>query len=319
MSVRQVARSGCTTASGRNVGTTRSPSFWLASWAWWRRSLPAGSVVEISSIENRSSSCCGRGELGEHAPEHERAVQSLAEAGHPVIRWEVAGEYGLGGEFLRWEIATAVMGAVLEIDPFDEPDVAVAKEKTKELLSGGKVPPAEPALRGGGLALFCSPEHAGILRKAAGTLGGESASSPVHWIAAHLALGHAGEYVAQLGYVIPDDALHADFSRLQGEVRDATRLACTFGFGPRYLHSTGQLHKGGPNTGVFLQATLDGGADIPIPGQPYGFATLFAAQARGDLEVLQARGRRALRVHVEDGDPRTFLRAVREALALVKE
>jgi len=256
---------------------------------------------------------------GEHAPEHERAVQSLAEAGHPVIRWEVAGEYGLGGEFLRWEIATAVMGAVLEIDPFDEPDVAVAKEKTKELLSGGKVPPAEPALRGGGLALFCSPEHAGILRKAAGTLGGESASSPVHWIAAHLALGHAGEYVAQLGYVIPDDALHADFSRLQGEVRDATRLACTFGFGPRYLHSTGQLHKGGPNTGVFLQATVDGGADIPIPGQPYGFATLFAAQARGDLEVLQARGRRALRVHVEDGDPRTFLRVVREALALVKE
>src|SRR5712671_612801 len=256
---------------------------------------------------------------GEHAPEHERSVQALAEAGHPVVRGEVAGEYGLGGEFLRWEIATAVMGAVLEVDPFDEPDVAVAKEKTKELLSGGKLPPAEPVLRGGGLALFCSPEHAGILRKAASTLGGESGSSPVHWIAAHLALGHEGEYVAQLGYVVPDDALHADFSRLQGEVRDATRLACTFGFGPRYLHSTGQLHKGGPNTGVFLQATVDGGTDIPIPGQPYGFATLFAAQARGDLEVLQARGRRALRVHVEDGDPRKFLQAVREALGLIRE
>jgi transaldolase / glucose-6-phosphate isomerase len=255
---------------------------------------------------------------GEHAPEHERAVQALAEAGHPVIRWEVPGEYGLGGEFLRWEIATAVMGAILEVDPFDEPDVAVAKEKTKELLSGGKLPPAEPALRGGGLALFCSAEHAAILRKAAGTLGGGSASSAVHWIAAHLALGREGEYVAQLGYVVPEDRLHADFSRLQGEVRDATRLACTFGFGPRYLHSTGQLHKGGPNTGVFLQATVDGGADIPIPGQPYGFATLFAAQARGDLEVLQARGRRALRVHVEDGDPRKFLQAVREALELIR-
>src|SRR6266852_2204267 len=255
---------------------------------------------------------------GEHAPEHERAVQALAEAGHPVIRWEVAGEYGLGGEFLRWEIATAVMGAVLEIDPFDEPDVAVAKEKTKELLSGGKLPPAEPALRAGGLALFCSPEHAAVLRKAAGTLGGPSASSPVTWIAAHLALGDEGDYVAQLGYVVPDDRLHAEFSRLQGEVRDATRLACSFGFGPRYLHSTGQLHKGGPNTGVFLQATVDGGEDIPIPGQPYGFATLFAAQARGDLEVLQARGRRALRVHVEDGDPRKFLQAVREALGLIR-
>ena len=255
---------------------------------------------------------------GEHAPEHERAVQALAEAGHPVIRWEVPGEYGLGGEFLRWEIATAVMGAVLEVDPFDEPDVAVAKEKTKELLSGERLPSAEPALRGAGLALFCSPEHAAILRKAAGTLGGGSASSAVHWIAAHLALGDEGEYVAQLGYLVPDDALRAELSELQGEVRDATRLASTFGFGPRYLHSTGQLHKGGPNTGLFLQATVDGGADIPIPGQPYGFATLFAAQARGDLEVLQARGRRALRVHVEDGDPRKFLQVVREALGLIR-
>jgi len=254
---------------------------------------------------------------GEHAPEHERAVQALAEAGHPVIRWEVAGEHGLGGEFLRWEIATAVMGAILEIDPFDEPDVSVAKEKTKEILAGGKLGAAEPALRAGGLALFCSPEHAGILRKAAGTLGGQSAGSPVHWIAAHLALGHEGDYLALLGYLVPDDALHAELSALQGEVRDATKLACTFGFGPRYLHSTGQLHKGGPNTGVFLQATVDGGADLPIPGKPFSFGTLFAAQARGDLEVLQARGRRALRVHVEDGDARKFVRAVRDALVLI--
>ena len=107
-------------------------------------------------------------------------------------------------------------------------------------------------------------------------------------------------------------------NELQGLVRDATRLACTSGFGPRFLHSTGQLHKGGPSTGVFLQATSDGGKDLPIPGQPYGFATLFAAQARGDLEVLQARGRRALRVHVEDGDPRKFVEAVREAVKLAR-
>ena len=254
---------------------------------------------------------------GEHVPEHERAVQALAEAGHPVIRWEVAGEYGIGVELLRWEIATTLMGALLEIDPFDEPDVAAAKEKTRQLLSGGKLPAAEPALRGGGLALFCSPEHAAILRKAAETLGKKSGSSPVHWIAAHLALGEEDDYVAQLGYVAPDDRLHEEFRKLQGGVRDATHLACTFGFGPRYLHSTGQLHKGGPNKGVFLQATVDGGEDIPIPGQPFGFATLFAAQARGDLEVLQARGRRALRVHAEDGDPRKLVQAVREALSLI--
>jgi transaldolase / glucose-6-phosphate isomerase len=254
---------------------------------------------------------------GERVPEHERAVQALAEAGHPVIRWEVAGEYGIGGEFLRWEIATTLMGAILEIDPFDEPDVAVAKEKTKQLLSSGKLPAAEPALRAGGLALFCSPEHAAILRKAAETLGKKSGSSPVHWIAAHLALGEEGDYVAQLGYLPPDDRLREELRKLQGGIRDATHLACTFDFGPRYLHSTGQLHKGGPNKGVFLQATVDGGEDVGIPGQPYGFATLFSAQARGDLEVLQARGRRALRVHAEDGDPRKLVQAVREALSLI--
>src|SRR5207253_10125836 len=118
---------------------------------------------------------------GEHAPEHERAVQSLAEAGHPVIRWEVAGEYGLGGEVLRWEIATAVMGAVLEIDPFDEPDVAESKEKTKALLSAGALPAQEPALRSQGLALFASPAHAQVLRKAAGTLGSATAASAAGW------------------------------------------------------------------------------------------------------------------------------------------
>jgi glucose-6-phosphate isomerase len=252
---------------------------------------------------------------GEHASEHEKRVQALAEAGHPVVRWELPSPYALGGEFLRWEIATAVMGAAIEVDPFDEPNVTESKEKTKALLAqaqqaGGKLPPTEPALRANGLALFCSPEHANLLRKAG--------ASPAQWISAHLALGKPGDYVALLAYLTPDDALHRQLNELQGLVRDATRLACTSGFGPRFLHSTGQLHKGGPNNGVFLQATSDGGKDLPIPGQPYGFATLFAAQARGDLEVLQARGRRALRVHLEDGDPAKFVQAVREAVTLVR-
>ena len=252
---------------------------------------------------------------GEHVPEHEKRVQALAEAGHPVIRWELPSPYALGGAFLRWEIATAVMGALIEVDPFDEPNVTESKEKTKALLAqaqqaGGKLSPAEPALRADGLALFCSPEHANVLRKAG--------ASAAQWIGAHLALGKPGDYVALLAYLTPDDALHRQLNELQGLVRDATRLACTSGFGPRFLHSTGQLHKGGPNTGVFLQATSDGGKDLPIPGQPYGFATLFAAQARGDLEVLQARGRRALRVHVEDGNAARFVQAVREAVKLVR-
>ncbi|MFL5275905.1 MAG: bifunctional transaldolase/phosoglucose isomerase [Myxococcales bacterium] len=252
---------------------------------------------------------------GEHVVEHEKRVQALSEAGHPVARWELPSPYALGGAFLRWEIATAVMGAVLEVDPFDEPNVTESKEKTKALLAqaqgaGGKLPAIEPAMRGNGFALFCAADHANVLRK-----GG---SSPAQWIAAHLSTAKPGDYVALLAYLPPDDALHRQLNELQGQIRDATRVACTSGFGPRFLHSTGQLHKGGANTGIFLQATSDGGKDLPIPGQPYGFGTLFAAQARGDLEVLQARGRRALRVHVEDGDPRKFVDAVREAVKLIR-
>jgi len=255
---------------------------------------------------------------GERAPEHERAVQALAEAGHPVIRWEVPGEYALAGEFLRWEIATAAMGAVLEIDPFDEPNVAESKEKTKALLSAGTLPPQEPALRSQGLALFASAEHAQVLRKAAGTLGSAAASSAAGWIAAHLALGEPGDYVGLQVYMPPNDDLADDLHGVQGGIRDATRLACTMGFGPRFLHSTGQLHKGGPNTGLFLQITSDGGEDLPIPGLPFSFGTLFAAQARGDLEVLQAHGRRALRIHAEEGrDGRKVIEALHQAARLL--
>jgi transaldolase/glucose-6-phosphate isomerase len=235
----------------------------------------------------------------------------------PLVQWQVPNRVALAGEFLRWEIATAIAGAVTGVDPFDEPNVTESKEKTRALLATGKLPPLEPSLRAGGLALFASGPHSAVLKKAAATLGADKGASPAHWIAAHLALGEPHDYVALLAYLPPSDELRKQFSELQGRVRDATRLAVTFGFGPRFLHSTGQLHKGGPNNGVFLQATSDGGADLPIPGELYGFATLFAAQARGDLEVLQARGRRALRVHVEDGDSNKIIEAVREAVRLL--
>ena len=241
----------------------------------------------------------------------------LAEAGHPLLQWKLASPGEIAGEFLRWEIATAVMGAVLEIDPFDEPNVSESKEKTRELLSAA-LPPQEPALRSQGLALFASPEHAQVLRKAAGTLGSAAAGSPAGWIAAHLALGDPGDYVALQLYLPQNDEVAQSFQAVQGGIRNATRLACTVGFGPRFLHSTGQLHKGGPNTGVFLQITSGGGEDLPIPGASYTFGTLFAAQARGDLEVLQAHGRRALRVHLEEGtDAAKAIAAVREALNLL--
>jgi transaldolase/glucose-6-phosphate isomerase len=228
-------------------------------------------------------------------------MSHLAEAGHPLIQWKLSAPAEIGGEFFRWEIATAVMGAVLGIDPFDEPNVAESKEKTKALLSAGTLPPEEPVLRSQGLALFASPAHAQVLRKAVGTLGSAAAASPAGFIAAHLALADPGDYVALLLYLPPDGEVSAAFQGVQGGIRNATKLACTVGFGPRFLHSTGQLHKGGPNTGLFLQITSAGGEDLPIPGMPYSFGTLFAAQARGDMEVLEAHGRRALRVHLEEG------------------
>ncbi len=256
----------------------------------------------------------------EHDDRHDGAVDALAKAGHPVIRWQLPSKNSLGGEFLRWEIATAIAGAVMGLDAFDEPNVTESKEKTKALLGaakGGTLPAEEPSLRANGVAVFASAAHANILSKAAGTLGPEATRSPAHWLAAHLALGEPGDYVALLAYVVPDDGLHAELRKLQGSVRDVTHLATTSGFGPRFLHSTGQQHKGGPKNGIFVELTVDGGADIAIPGQPYGFATLFAAQARGDLEVLIDHGLRALRLHSEDGDPGKLFELVREAARLI--
>jgi len=241
----------------------------------------------------------------------------LAESGHPLLQWKLATPTELAGEFLRWEIATAVMGAVLDVDPFDEPNVSESKDKTRALISAGPLPAQEPALRSQGIALFASPEHAQVLRKAAGTLGAAAAASAHGWIAAHLALADAGDYVCLQAYLAPDADVEEKLNGLQGGIRNATRLACTLGFGPRFLHSTGQLHKGGPNTGLFLQITSSGGDDVAIPGLPYSFGTLFAAQARGDLEVLQAHGRRALRIHSEDGDAGKVISTLHEAVKLL--
>jgi transaldolase/glucose-6-phosphate isomerase len=254
---------------------------------------------------------------GEPADGKDGRVRKLVSAGHPVLRWEVPSKEALAGELVRFEVATAIMGAMLEVDPFDEPDVAASKARTKELLDAakdGKLAPEEPALRGGGLALFTSTAHANVLRKAAGTLGAAAAAKPSHWVAAHLALAEPGDYLALLAFLPPTDALGATLRTLQARLRDATRLATTVGFGPRYLHSTGQLHKGGPNTGLFFQLTGAGGKDLEIPGKPYSFATLFAAQARADLDILLARGRRALRIHLEDGKPESFIAALDDAL-----
>jgi glucose-6-phosphate isomerase/transaldolase/glucose-6-phosphate isomerase len=210
----------------------------------------------------------------------------------------------LGAEFVRWEIATAVAGALLGINPFDEPNVQQAKDATNALLaefkSTGSLPSAPPTLTlANGVELTASA----AAKAALGT----------RKITAFLKLLTAGDYFAQLAYVSSSSDLIDEFERLRLAVRDRERVATTIGVGPRYLHSTGQLHKGGSNAGVFLLVTVSSDADIPIPGQPYSFATLERAQALGDFASLDAAGRRAVHVHFPAAR-RAFVRSLTDEL-----
>lgn len=223
------------------------------------------------------------------APETERALDALAAAGHPVLRWDAANTGELGADFLRWEIATAVAGAVTEVDPFDEPNVSEAKAATQgvlqRFLADGKFPERAASATDGSLSAF-APAAAGA-----------PGANVTAWADAFLARVGAGDYVAVLAYLHRTDARHAALEALRHAARARTKAATTLGYGPRFLHSTGQLHKGGANNGVFLQITADEG-DAAIPGERYGFGVLRAAQAAGDFDVLEARGRRVLRVHL---------------------
>jgi glucose-6-phosphate isomerase len=191
----------------------------------------------------------------------------LAAAGHPVVVLDVdldADPLALGGEVVRWELATALCGVVLGINPFDQPNVAEAKAATSTVLERG-------------LPTIDAVPAATLLDQV-----------------------RPGDYVAIQAYVDPADAVVADLERVRLAVRDRSRVATTFGLGPRFLHSTGQLHKGGPPTGVFVQVVGRDDSELPIPGRPYGFSTLKRAQAAGDLETLRGRGLRAARVDIDD-------------------
>ena len=224
-------------------------------------------------------------------------MEALERAGYPVVRIEVDETYDLGEEFFRWEIATAVAGAVIGIHPFDQPDVEASKVATRKLTSEyeqtGKLPPEAPFFEEGGLKLFTDDKNVTALAAAAGKSASLSA-----YLKAHLDRIKAGDYVALLAYLEMNEAHERALQTMRHAVRDHKRVATCLGFGPRFLHSTGQAYKGGPNTGVFLQITCDDATDLSIPGQKYTFGVVKAAQARGDFQVLAERGRRALRVHV---------------------
>jgi len=229
--------------------------------------------------------------------EQDRVVAALEAAGHPVVRIVVSDPMQLGQEFFRWEMATAVAGSVIGINPFDQPDVEASKVKTRDLTTAyektGSLPEEKPFYDAGGFKLFADPKNEAALAPAATSL--------TAGLKAHFARIGAGDYAALLAYIERNPAHIETLQRWRRTIRDRTKAATCLGFGPRFLHSTGQAYKGGPNSGVFLQITCDDPADLPVPGQKYTFGVVKAAQARGDFEVLAERGRRALRVHISGG------------------
>jgi glucose-6-phosphate isomerase len=217
---------------------------------------------------------------------------TLAAAGHPVLRFTLADPIDLAAEFFRWEIATAVAGIVLDVNPFDEPNVTESKENTKRVLEElerhGAFPHEEPLTTGDGLALYGDT----ALRLSAGT------GTVVGELQRHLERVRATGYLAVGAFVAPTAERAAVVDRIRARLRDATGHATTGGFGPRYLHSTGQLHKGGSPVGWFLQLTSDHAEDLPVHGRHYTFGQLVDAQARGDMEALEAHELPVLRVHL---------------------
>jgi len=221
--------------------------------------------------------------------EHLRALEA---AGHPVIRISVKDIYDLPQEFFRWEIATAVAGSVLGINAFNQPDVEASKVETRKLTSeyekSGSLPREKPIFEQAGIQLFTDPRNASEVNR--GNLAGH--------LKAHLDRIQPADYFAVLAYIQMNEEHEARLQEIRHAVRDAKQVATCLGFGPLFLHSTGQAYKGGPNDGVFLQITCDDIQDLPVPGASYTFGVVKAAQARGDFQVLADRGRRALRVHL---------------------
>jgi transaldolase / glucose-6-phosphate isomerase len=224
-------------------------------------------------------------------PADGRMAAALREMGHPVEELTLADPFDVGAEFVRWEVATAAAGMVLGIDPFDQPNVQESKDATKALLAAyadrGALPMPAPLVAESGISAYGDPV---VLRDTPVTVDGA--------VAQLLSLAGDGDYLALLAYLPRDPDTELRLHRFRAELRDGLGLATTVGFGPRFLHSTGQLHKGGPPSGIYLQITAEPRKDLPIPGWSETFGTLIAAQALGDLQSLQRRGRRVLRLHL---------------------
>jgi transaldolase/glucose-6-phosphate isomerase len=241
------------------------------------------------------------------------SLDSLRRAGHPLVTLRLDDPFALAGEFFRWEYATAVAGKLLDINPFDEPNVTESKENTARLLKlyreQGSLPATEPALVEKNVRLYADDRLLDTLRAQPGFKGSDLTGV----LAALIRANRPGDYLALLAYLPPTLETDAELEEVRRRLRDATQRAVTIGYGPRFQHSTGQLHKGGPNNGIFIQITCDDAHDLPIPGEPYSFGVLKAAQAAGDMEALRSKDRRALRLHIT-GDIDTGLDVLTAAI-----
>jgi transaldolase / glucose-6-phosphate isomerase len=253
-------------------------------------------------------------------PEKDDAIKTLREAGHPRITLRIPDKFGIAGEFFRWEYATAIAGMISGVNPFDEPNVTEAKDATKALLNiyqeQGNLPSDEPIMTRDGLALYANDTTLNPIRELCKQHGYDK-TDMMQVIAAQMAGTHAGDYFSFLLYITPTDAEKRLIDDIQRRLRHVTKRAVTVGYGPRYLHSTGQYHKGGGNNGVFWQLTADDAPDIDIPDSEYSFGTLFTAQAAGDLQALQGHNRRAIRLHLI-GDRTVGLQKLLNAIDFVE-
>lgn len=224
------------------------------------------------------------------------ALEVLKNAGHPVMTISLADVYDLGQEFFRWEFATAVAGSIMGINPFDQPDVEASKVATRTLTEqfekSGSLPAEQPFFAREGIQLYADEQNRAALAE------GSADFSFRGYLKSHFERLRDNDYFALLAYVEMTEANEHFLQAGRHAVRDARRVATCLGFGPRFLHSTGQAYKGGPNSGLFLQVTCDDAHDLPVPGQQYTFGVVKAAQARGDFQVLAERNRRVLRVHL---------------------
>jgi transaldolase / glucose-6-phosphate isomerase len=294
------------TLAGRDKLTTiATPA--VASFGAWLEQLIAEStgkqgkaIIVVDGEELSSPAAYGDDRLFVYlrlrsAPDatQDLAVAALEEAGHPVVRIELDDLDALPQEFFRWQIATAVAGSVMQLNPFDQPDVEASKLATRAMTSAYEanrsLPAEDPLFREGAISLFADGRNADALAEHENLVG---------WLRAHLQRVQAGDYVAIVAYVEMNEQHERALGRSRTRIRDAKRVATCLGFGPRFLHSTGQAYKGGPNQGVFLQITCDHPRDLDIPEHRYGFEVIVRAQASGDLSVLAERGRRLLRVHL---------------------